>query len=351
MPMLRIFPALLMLLLAVGCNNKTTSVENTTADDTPNNSGNAATTTADAGDSAPPGKVLIKKNDRLLFVGDDLTQQFFYPRATMNGLMAVMPRARLRYFTGGMSGATAGSAAEWVDDLFDLTDPTVVFFCFGLNEAQKSSSDEQLVGQYKQDMSKLIEKAKAHKGVRMIVLLSPPAVPAGATEGEQPRGVNARLTRLAFATVDLARRHEVMMIDLFEHMYGTYGVARTEGVALAYSDKLPAEHGHVVIASLILRGLGVSAAQLEAVDWSPVKPLKMGTIRPTLALPLPKPDPTRAELSYYLYELHRNYDTAFFKAWRLAGKRPSAPSRDEAMQEVEQAWGQVYPYYIEHYGN
>ena len=140
------------------------------------------------------------------------------------------------------------------------------------------------------------------------------------------------------------------MIDLFDRMYGTYGSAHESNVALAYNDRLPAEHGHVVLASLLLKGLGVKPAQLEAVDWSPVKPLKMGSIRPALAMPLRKPDPNGAEASYYLYELHRKYDTAFFRAWRLAGRGASRKSRAEAMRDVEAAWGDVYPYYIERYG-
>ena len=54
---------------------------------------------------------VIHPGDRILFIGDELTQQRLYTRATAAALLVIMPDADLRFFNGGYSDTTTETAA------------------------------------------------------------------------------------------------------------------------------------------------------------------------------------------------------------------------------------------------
>ena len=88
---------------------------------------------------------ILKPNDRIVFVGDDVTQDMFYTRAIATALLPIMPDANLRLYNAGKEGATAATfmepafkgkpATAW-EDLADLCKPTVVFVCLASSTAR-----------------------------------------------------------------------------------------------------------------------------------------------------------------------------------------------------------------------
>jgi lysophospholipase L1-like esterase len=305
-----------------------------------------AAATAPAATQAVHYTDAIKPNDRVLFLGDEMTQSMFYSRAIATALLALMPDAGLRFYNGGMEGATAGSAAGWVDGLLQMTSPTVVFLCFGLNDGFGQAPTEALAARYQKNLGALIARVQAHPGVRLVLVLGPPAIqpslqvmPLSRLGRDASNPAFQLLSRAACA--EAARRHAASC-DLFAATDGVNTEAGQAGVPLSLGGNLPNEIGHMVLAGAILSGLGVSGAELDQVGWPPLLPRKIGPIRPALAPGLrPTADPDRTQRSIELYDALRAFDETFFRAWRLGGKSPSLPTRESLLAAAEQVWGRV----------
>ncbi|MBI1337853.1 MAG: hypothetical protein GC164_12955 [Phycisphaera sp.] len=304
-------------------------------------------------DDAPAEKVpwVIQPNDRVLFVGDDMTQQMFYTRAVATGYLAMRPDDNLRFYNGGKDGSTVGDALKWIDDLLALTKPTVVTVCFGLNDVTADPDADKVVTRYTQDLQSLIQRIKASPGVRRVAVISPPPIQTGIGPEGRLLGVNLTMQRLAQACRDVAVGEGQVFIDLFEHMCKVYDAANTSGgEPLTYAGKLPTEAGAVVVASMVMWGLGVESAQIEPVGWSPVKPESMHKVRQVLAWRIEPVSLEQSQKSRAVYGSFRRFDELVFRAWRLAPRKPSGPTRAELMGDAEMVWTEITRLNLELYG-
>ena len=302
---------------------------------------------------------IIQKEDRIVFLGDDMTQQGFYNRAFAAALMGMRPSYSLRFFNGGKDGATAASALEWADELLEMTKPTVVFICFGINDGKNLPPSDERMQAYEDSLTKLIEKVKAREGVREVVVMSAPASQTGDIAGGNKGGYNQTLYRMAIAAQGIAGISKVRFIDLYEPMRVVYTEAAKLGAAqprlaqeaadagghmLTHGGRLPTEDGHTVVASVMLWAIGVNREMLEPVGWSPLKPPHMGRVRGALGIPLPVPEYRNAVICRQVYEKMREHDVYFFQAWRLA--RPNRPGRDrgQLMDQAASSWFELDSY-------
>lgn len=308
--------------------------------------GFAARSSASAPPTTPPEGApttlafdqVFQPNDRALFVGDELTQQMFYTRAVAAAVLALKPKADLRFFNGGKEGSTAKQALDWVDELMDLTRPTVVFLAFGLNESAALTGTTVVA--FKQDLATLVDRIRRFDKVRWVVLLSPPPLQRGDLE-TSPTGRNQTLHELTIATYELAVAKKAGFVNLFDHMLEVYRQARAiDGPPLTLGGHFPTENAHVILASIVLAGVGVDTKRLQPVGWSPLPPWKMRRIRQALALRLEAQDLNRAQASRNLYEHLGRFDEQFFRLWRLSGRR-GAEQRNALTKSTEQAWANV----------
>ncbi|MEX2213865.1 MAG: GDSL-type esterase/lipase family protein [Phycisphaeraceae bacterium] len=288
---------------------------------------------------------VVHKGDRILFVGDDLTQQGFYNRAFATALLAMKPSFGLRFFNGGRDGATAASTLEWIDELLGMSKPTVVFLCLGINDGKNLPPDDARIQTYEDSLTKLIAKVKAYEGVREVIIMSAPASQTGDVEGGNKGGYNRTLFRMAMSAQGIAGINKVKFIDLFEPMRVVYTeAAKLGGDMLTHGGKLPTEDGHTVLASVMLWGIGVTREMLEPAGWSPLRPPHMGRVRGALGLVLEVPPFRSAVISRQVYEKMREHDVYFFQAWRLA--LPDRPSRDRTklLEQGESSWFELDSY-------
>ena len=303
---------------------------------------------------------VIHPGDRILFIGDELTQQRLYTRATAAALLVIMPDADLRFFNGGYSDATTETAAAWIDDLLELSRPTVVFVCFGLNDAARPGATTQKVEQYKKSLSALIDRTRQSNPTNppRVVVLSAPAVAPITMPSRHATPDNDTLRAFALAARQTAFDKNAMCADLMAPMQRAYtAVARSQNqignsdgeaaaspsirMMLTRDGRLPDEQGHVVLASMVLYGIGVSGRQLDLAGWSPLPAVRMGSIRGLLGLPVKVPTSAQARRSQQLYEGMRTFDQLFFDAWRLAPYRPNGATRAELMQKADNEWAAV----------
>ncbi len=284
---------------------------------------------------------VFQKNDRVLFVGDELTQQMFYTRGIGTAVLALRPGQDIRFINGGYEGATSGSALEWIDDLMGLAKPTVVFICLGSNDIKVGGDIAAITQSFETNLEKLIGRIRASNTVRQIIILSPPAVERSRDSAQRWSDDNLALAELSKAAFRVAGRTKSSYIELLSHLRQVYVDARqTEGEELTRAG-MPSEVAHVVIASLVLRGVGVTPKMLESVGWSPLPPLRMRRVRQALAISVKPPPLEAAEKSRKLYESFGEFDERFFRLWRLAPKHPSLPPREKLQAAVDESWAKV----------
>jgi len=286
-----------------------------------------------------PFREVIQPNDRVVFIGDDITQQGFYTRALASAVMGLRPTDDLRFFNGGKDGATAGSTQQWVGELLDLAEPTVAFICLGLNDGEFGPPSDAIVNTYQQNLTALAKQVKAHESVREVVIVSSPAVQTGNPSDGNVGGYNRTMRQLAEAAQQAASDANVRFIDTYEPMRVVYAeAAKVDGDGLTIRNRFPSEDGHTVLASVILWGLGVTSEELTPVGWAPLKPRRMGSVRRALGLELPTPEFQAARHSRYLYEKLREHDQIFFQAWRLAPRNPAHWDQEKLLTKAKQTW-------------
>lgn len=285
----------------------------------------------------------LQPSDRVLFVGDGLTQQMFYCRAVATGLLAMRPEEGLRFYNGGYAGSGPGEAAGWIDDLLGLARPTVVFVCFGLDYASERREVGVDAKAFSEQLAGLLDRLAAEESVRRIVVLGPPAVDPVSEAGLKDSGMdNAVLAELAKAARKVSEDKNLLFINLYAPMLAVYSDPElVPGEQLSYDGKLPSEVGHVVIASVILAGIGVEAGQLQQIGWSPLRLVEMGRVGNALALQIEPAGFQAADLSRALYQAIGRFDERFFRAWRIAGRRPTPQPRRKALVDAEADWSAV----------
>ncbi len=294
---------------------------------------------------------IIKRGDRLAFIGDDVTQQQFYVRSFATAMLCMKPHYGLRFFNGGMNDATATSALEWAQDFLDTGKPTVVFLCFGLNDGKNLPPSDAVVEQYEASLARLIDKVKAYKGVREVVVLSSPAVQTAQVDQENKAGYNQTLIRLAYSAQTIAALRKVRFVDLYDAMRIVYvEAAKAGGDMLSIGGRLPTEDAHTVMASVLMYGLGVTREMMLPIGWAPLYAPRMGRVRGALGIPLPEPEYRLAVQSRNIYEKMREFDALFFQAWRLAGPHRQSRSRQDLLERADAAWFELDTYVRGGYG-
>jgi len=290
---------------------------------------------------------MVQPGDRVLFVGDQITQQMFYTRAVATALIAMEPTHGLRFFNGGKADATAGSAVDWIDDLMVLTEPTVVFVMLGLNDGRAPGVDAK---QFGDNLSTLLDHIRGYKQVREVLIVSPPAVASGLEDPMNIRGYNVTLHQLAMAAKQVAADKDMRYVDLYDPMIRLYlGAMRVEGPSVALGSELPGEEAHMVIASVLLKSLGVTPERLEPIGWSPLRPLGMRRIRDTLVIDVQPPTLEQAQASRAIYLAIMRHDEKIFRAWRLAPRKSMTRGQTALMAEADQIWSSIAAAALETY--
>lgn len=293
---------------------------------------------------------LMVPGDRILFLGDELTQQMYYTRMVAAAILPLRPEDNLRFFNGGYEGATAAMGIQRFDTAIELSRPSVVFVCLGANEARAIYAGQLDRTTYRRNLTSFVQQLQATSGIREIIILSAPAIQLG-MGGEnsasaplhlEPGTENEILYNLSSEAEAVAREQGVNFVDLFEHTLAVYRAQMAlGGESLTVNGRMPTDVGHVVIASIVLRGIGLTDTQVARTYWSPVTPRKMGRVRQALALRVARPSVEQADKSRAVFMSLQPYDEAFFRAWRIAGRSPSTPSVENAMDAAEHAWESV----------
>jgi len=130
--------------------------------------------TAVAVHAEEPKDFFFKAGDRVMFLGDSITEQYQYSTDIELYLTTRFPKWNILFMNAGISGDTAtGGAGRFASHVL-AEKPTAITINFGMNDAGYGNFDENRQKPYLQNTEKMLAYAKA-AGAR-VALLSPNAV-------------------------------------------------------------------------------------------------------------------------------------------------------------------------------
>jgi lysophospholipase L1-like esterase len=205
--------------------------------------------------TAAVAEPLLKPGDRMVFLGDDITEQFTYTRYVMTFVAQRYPGAKISFRNAAWSGNTAADAlARLQRDVLSLR-PSVVSVCFGLNDGRFTAFTQANCDAYLQAMQGITAALKK-ENIR-VVLLTPACVDPERRSGGQE--YNATLIKFAAALKGWAEKEGVPCFDLNTLMLAVQARAKQDDVrfTLLPDGIHPNNAGQLVIAYALIKALGV----------------------------------------------------------------------------------------------
>jgi lysophospholipase L1-like esterase len=155
----------------------------------------------------PPAEFFFHKGDRIVFLGDSITQQYRYTSTVELYLTTRFPKWDMTFLNAGISSDTATGGANRFADHVLVEEPSAITINFGMNDA----FGPHLAQIYIKSTESMILAAK--KAGARVAVLSPNAVDVRA----QPK-LKAQLQaqeKFYAPLRELARKHNVPFVDQY----------------------------------------------------------------------------------------------------------------------------------------
>lgn len=168
--------------------------------------------------SAAPRHFFLKNGDRVMFYGDSITEQRFYPADVETYVTTRFPKLHIQFTDSGVGGDKVGGGwAGPIDqrlkrDVFPFK-PNVVTIMLAMNDAGYQPFNQQLFNTYKAGYKHIIASLKAHLPHVRIVLIQPSPYDDVTQKPGFPGGYNAVLIRYGNWVKKLAAKNHLMCVD------------------------------------------------------------------------------------------------------------------------------------------
>jgi lysophospholipase L1-like esterase len=215
--------------------------------------GNAATQPKDA--------FFLQRGDRVVFLGDSITQSGIYTKNIELFVTAYHPELRVQFFNAGKNSGTAQAALERLKADVLSRSPTVVTVSFGINDAALGVPlEDYLAAQRK------ITHAIRDAGAKP-VLLSPSCLHEYDAKGKRLTAYgpdklsNDKLGQWTEALKRVAADEKVLFVDLFHPLrkQDVIYAQHHDGATLIPDGVHPSESGMMILGMEILRAWGFVA--------------------------------------------------------------------------------------------
>jgi lysophospholipase L1-like esterase len=231
-------------------------------------------------DRASAGAFALRDGDRVLFYGDSITAQRFYPRDVEEFLLTRYPKLNVDFFCAGVpgdtvyGGYTGDTTQRLARDVFPLH-PTVVTVMLGMNDPGYVPFDQHIFEVFRTGYEALLGKLTSElPQARMTLIASSPYDEL--THGSDFPGLSGTVQKYGlfvkqFATerhAEFANFNSVLDEALRAGMKDNPGYA-----ALLIPDRIhPSEQGHWIMAEALMRAWRaspeVSRLELDAAKRS-----------------------------------------------------------------------------------
>ena len=211
-----------------------------------------------------PAGLLLRRGDRLAFIGDSITEQKMYSRIIETYLTVCVPELKITAREVGWGGETAENFLRRMANDCLRFQPTVATLCYGMNDFRCQAYDEQNAQWYRANYSALAKSLKEH-GVR-VVLGSPGCVgqvPYWAVNNHvSVEDLNLCLGRFRNLDIGIAAQEKVNFADVFWPMLtAAFNAHQKYGTNYALCGSKDGVHpdwaGHLVMAYAFLKALGL----------------------------------------------------------------------------------------------
>jgi lysophospholipase L1-like esterase len=161
--------------------------------------------------AAEPRDFPFHAGDRVLFLGDSITDQYQYSTYIELYLTTRSPKGNMTFHNAGIGGDTAGGGARRFANHVLAEKPTIVTIDFGMNDGGYGGFDPKRAEQYVKFTEQMLTMAKK-AGVR-VALISPNAVEVRSN----PKQQTYLETQAKFYAPlkDLAAKHDVPFVDQY----------------------------------------------------------------------------------------------------------------------------------------
>ena len=230
------------------------------------------TTNSDSISHAPPGGFALRDGDRVVFLGDSITEQKLYSSLIEMFALTRFPEWDLRFRNAGWSGDTAGGGVSRLDRDVLSFNPTLVTVKFGMNDHGYGPFVPERCRAYVNAQDQIARKLK-EKGARVVFLTPQPIEDKRTDPDKDVRNLSLRQYSDGLQTV--AASNKAAFVDQFDP-YMTFLVSRhatNAAASVGGGDAIhPGPAGQTLMAWIILKSLGAPALVSSAdVDAAAVK--------------------------------------------------------------------------------
>lgn len=202
----------------------------------------ACTTLTWAASARGKGKDMLAGVQRIMFIGDSLTDGSDYPDYVVNTINHLRPKANLQRFNAAIAGNTAADLVQRMERDMLSQHPDLVSICIGTND----SNTNRPVADYARDLEYLILRFREN-GAKVLLMLPSPMGDPKREEAFQPYLAVIRSLAVKHRC-PLADAHglflqwmkegkEMLSADGVHHgAFGFEGMARAVLIALGFAD-------------------------------------------------------------------------------------------------------------------
>ncbi len=212
-----------------------------------------------------PGPLLLQPNDRLVIIGDSITEQRRYSRLIEDYVTACVPELHITVRQLGWSGETAeGFRKRMASDCLRFH-PTIATINYGMNDSKYRPFDLANGEWYRENYAAIVDALKA-SGARVVVG-SPGCVGKMATWTHSKSTTkdehNLNLCTLRDIDVELAASEQAPFADVFWNLYKAGFTAQKYATPdhpyelCGHDGVHPNWSGHLVMAYSYLRAMGL----------------------------------------------------------------------------------------------
>lgn len=198
----------------------------------------------------------LKAGDRVVFLGDSITEQRIHTRYVMNYFTLRYPGVDVTFRNAGWGGDSApGGLGRLQRDVLSQK-PTVVTICFGMNDGGYSAFNQGGFDNFMRGMTGLVAELK--KANVRVILLGPGCVDPDQQPRLKEQNYNDTLGKYSQGCKDLAEKEKVEYLDLHDLMLDvqTKAKAKNPKFTMIPDSVHPSNPGQAVMAYAILKALG-----------------------------------------------------------------------------------------------
>ncbi len=231
----------------------------------------------------------FQNGDRVLFLGDSITQDGKYVALVEAYLWATYPQLEVNFMNAGLSSETVSGITEPIHphprpnvhdrlaEALDISKPNWVVVCYGMNDGIYHPVEPRIIDSYRDGLTSLVDEIAARKA--KVILVTPPsfdvdaaAIQANlkAAKDDEPYGYKKPYLKYDETLVALAdvvkslEKHKAVdrVIDLHAATQDYLRRVKAAKPDYQYGDGVhPPVDGHLAIARCLLENLGCDAVR------------------------------------------------------------------------------------------